>query len=149
MAAEVDWDATDGRNGGAQPTVWEVLMEMERFNGRAKSRGSRSGGLGSGPGKGLRACQPRCGLGLGDAFQLPKEDIAGAVRLFRASEASAVRRMRGGAAPDHHGPLARVKVELTHCLKGRNTDVAEIAQKVMKQLKEEVKKKKRSQAFSH
>ena len=32
----VDWDAMDGRNGGAQPTVWELLMEMERFNGKAK-----------------------------------------------------------------------------------------------------------------
>ena len=33
----VDWDATDGRNGGAQQTVWEILlMEMERFNGKAK-----------------------------------------------------------------------------------------------------------------
>ena len=32
----VDWDATDGRNGGAQQTVWEFLMEMERFNGIAK-----------------------------------------------------------------------------------------------------------------
>ena len=27
----VDWDATDGRNGGAQRTVWEILLEMERF----------------------------------------------------------------------------------------------------------------------
>ena len=26
----VDWDATDGRNGGAQRRVWEVLMEMVR-----------------------------------------------------------------------------------------------------------------------
>ena len=33
----VDWDATDGRNGGAQRTVWEVLMDMERFNGKAKA----------------------------------------------------------------------------------------------------------------
>ena len=33
----VDWDATDGRNGGAQRTEWEVLMEMERFDGRAKA----------------------------------------------------------------------------------------------------------------
>ena len=33
----VDWDATDGRNGGAQCTVWEVLMEMERFNGKANA----------------------------------------------------------------------------------------------------------------
>ena len=30
----VDWDATDGRNGGAQQTVWKILMEMERFKYR-------------------------------------------------------------------------------------------------------------------
>ena len=29
---QVDWDATDGRNGGAQRTVWEVMMDMERFS---------------------------------------------------------------------------------------------------------------------
>ena len=33
----VDWDATDGRNGGAQQTVCGILMEMVRFNGRAKA----------------------------------------------------------------------------------------------------------------
>ena len=33
----VEWDATGGRNGGAQRSVWEILMEMERFNGRAKA----------------------------------------------------------------------------------------------------------------
>ena len=31
----IEWDATDGRNGGAQRTVLEILMEMERFNYRA------------------------------------------------------------------------------------------------------------------
>ena len=31
----IDWDATDGRSGGAQRTVWEVLMEMESFHGQA------------------------------------------------------------------------------------------------------------------
>ena len=31
----VDWGATDGRNGGAQQTVWEMLMEMERFKYRS------------------------------------------------------------------------------------------------------------------
>ena len=31
----VDWDATDGRNGGAQQTLWEILLEMERFKYRA------------------------------------------------------------------------------------------------------------------
>ena len=33
----VDWDATDGRNGGAQQTVREILIEMERFSGKAKA----------------------------------------------------------------------------------------------------------------
>ena len=32
----VDWDATGGRNGGAQQTVWEILMEIDRFHGKAK-----------------------------------------------------------------------------------------------------------------
>ena len=32
----VDWDATDCRNGAAEQTVWETLMEMERFIGKAK-----------------------------------------------------------------------------------------------------------------
>ena len=31
VAARIDWDASDGRHGGAQRTVWEILMEMERF----------------------------------------------------------------------------------------------------------------------
>ena len=30
----VDWDATHGRNGEAQQTVWEMLMEMDRFDGK-------------------------------------------------------------------------------------------------------------------
>ena len=31
----VGWDATDGRNGGRERTVWETLLEMERFDFRA------------------------------------------------------------------------------------------------------------------
>ena len=68
-------------------------------------------------GEGFRASQSPCGLGLGDAFQFPKEDIAGALRVLRASEASAVRRMCAGAAPDH---LARVKMELLAVLGHKN-----------------------------
>ena len=76
--------------------------------------------------------------------------------------------MSGGAAHDHHGCFARVKVELlafAHCIagcitkinpplmlrvfvdditalvKGRNKEVADMAKKVMKKLKEEVEKK--------
>ena len=51
-------------------------------------------------------------MGLGYALQFPNKDLASAVRLLRASEACAVRRICGGAAPDHHGHLARVIVEL-------------------------------------
>ena len=105
---------------------------------------------------------------MGDALQLPTEDIAGAMRVLRAPEASAVRRMCGGAATDHHGLLARVKVELlalsycaascvitkfypplklrvfvddiTALLLGSNKKVAEMAKKVMKRQREEVGK---------
>ena len=48
---------------------------------------------------------------MGDERQLPKKDIAGALRVLRAPEASAVGRMCGGAATDHHAHLARVKME--------------------------------------
>ena len=56
------------------------------------------------------------------ALQLPTEDVAGAVRVLRAPEASAVRRMCGGAPPDHYGHLAKVEVELlatAFCVAGR------------------------------
>ena len=32
----VDWDVADGRNGGAQQTVWEIMTEMERFKYRGE-----------------------------------------------------------------------------------------------------------------
>ena len=92
----VDWDATDGRNGGAQRTVWEViLVEVERVNWKGKSRRSRSCGFGPRPGEGIRASQPSCSLVLGSALQLPKEDLASAVRVHRAPEACTVGRMCG------------------------------------------------------
>ena len=31
----IEWDATDGRNGGAQRTVWDILMDIERYKYRA------------------------------------------------------------------------------------------------------------------
>ena len=60
---------------------------------KSKGRRSRSCGLGLGLGEGLRTCQLPSGLGLGDALQLPKEDLAGALRVFRTPEASTVRRL--------------------------------------------------------
>ena len=79
----VDWDATDGRNGGAQQTVWEILMEMEGFDGKAKE-GARSSCFGSGVLEGLRESQsPR--MGLGNAIPLPKEDVANTVVISSTS----------------------------------------------------------------
>ena len=118
----IHWGAIDGRKGRAQRTVWAMLLEMIRFKYQAVGRRSRSSSFGLGLGRGLRAGQPRCGVGLGDALQLPKEDLAGPMRVLRASEASEVRRMCGGAAPDHYGHPARVQVELfasTYCAAGR------------------------------
>ena len=34
----VEWDATDGRNGGAERTVWEALLEMQRVNCQAAEK---------------------------------------------------------------------------------------------------------------
>ena len=61
-------------------------MDMEILERESKERRSRSCGVGSGPGEGFRACQPPGGLGLGDILQFPKEDLAVALRLFRAPE---------------------------------------------------------------
>ena len=90
-----------GNSGGCGQKKW-----------KSKGRRSRSGGIGSGLGGGHGACQHPCGLGLGDAFQFPKEDLAGALRLFRAREEGAARMMCGRAATDHHSHLANVKMEL-------------------------------------
>ena len=51
-------------------------------------------------------------MGLGVALQSSHEDFAGAVRLLRAPAAGTVRRMCGGAVPNHDGPSPKVEVEL-------------------------------------
>ena len=112
----VEWDATDGRNGGAQRTVWEVLMEMKRFDGRTKAEDQGAVALVLNLAKAFERV-----LGLGDVLQFPKKDLAGILWVFRALEACTVRRVCGRAAHDHHVYLARVQVELltfTHCFAG-------------------------------
>ena len=50
----IDCDAADGRNGGAQRTVWEMLMEMERFSNVEENKiWERWPWCWTGPGKGL------------------------------------------------------------------------------------------------
>ena len=69
-------DATDGRNGGAQQTLWEILLEKKRFNGKAKEEDQGALALVLDSAKGFER------VGLGDALQFPKEDLASAVRVF-------------------------------------------------------------------
>ena len=57
-----------------------------QIHGRSKRSRSGSPGLD----KSLRAGQSSGGVGLGDALQLPKEDIAGAMRVLRAPAACSV-----------------------------------------------------------
>ena len=113
------WEAEDQKwqSGSRSIALIGTLPtgEMEELSGRAKAEDRGAVAL---------------VLDLAKAFErvsLPvvwawaTQDIAGAVRLFRAPEASAVRRMRGGAAPDHHGHSPRVQLELfafTHCSAG-------------------------------
>ena len=56
--------------------MWEILLEMERFKYQAGEE-DQAVGPGYGSGEGIRAGQYPCGVGLGDALLLPKEDAAG------------------------------------------------------------------------
>ena len=77
-------------------------MEMERFDGKATEQDQEALAL---------------VLNLARAFErathfsFPRKILRVLCEYFGASEASAVRRMCGGAAPDQNGHFARVKVE--------------------------------------
>ena len=64
----IEWDATDGRNGGAPRTDWEMLMEMERLKYRAGAEDQGAVALVLDLAKAFE--RP------GDALQLSKEDLA-------------------------------------------------------------------------
>ena len=66
----VGWDATDGRKGGAECTVWETLLEMERCNHSAGEREQGAIALVHGVATGRRSPS---WVGLGDAFRLPRK----------------------------------------------------------------------------
>ena len=74
----VDWDAADGRHGGAQRTVWEVLMETERFYGKAKEEDQGAVALVLDLAK---AFEPVV-CAWATHFSFPKKNIAGTVRLL-------------------------------------------------------------------
>ena len=80
-------------NGGAQQTLWKMLLEMKRFNRKAKEEVQGAVALVLDLAKAFdRVSFP---VGLGNALQLPKKDLASAVREGCVAE----------PAPNYHGEL--------------------------------------------
>ena len=109
MKYRVDWDATDSRNGGAQRTVVEVLMEMKRINGRLKVEDRGAVALVLDLAKAFERVSLPVVWAWATHFCFPRKILRVLCGYF---EPSAVRRMCGGAAHGHHGHPAWVKVEL-------------------------------------
>ena len=116
----MDWDATDGRNGGSQRTVWEMFMEVERFNGEAKEENQGAVALVLDLAKAFE----RVGLPVLTAwathFSFPKKIL----RVLRGYFKHQRRVQFKGCAAEpanHVGFFARVQVELfafSHCFAG-------------------------------
>ena len=112
----IGWDATDGRKGGAQRTVWEILLVMERFKYQT---GEKDQSLGLGFGGSFRVCQSPSGMGLGDAFQLSQKEFAGAGTSSTSGVFSSKGAWRSRSRPLR--PFSH-EVELlasAHCVAGR------------------------------
>ena len=78
----IDWDATDGRNGGCQRTVLEILMEMERFKYRAGEEDLGAVALVVDLAKAFERVSLLVVWAWATHFQLSKEDLAGASWVF-------------------------------------------------------------------
>ena len=112
----IDGDASDGRHGGAQRTVWEILLEMERFKYRAGEDDLGAVALVLDLAKAFERVSLPVVWAWATHCSFARKILRVLCGYFLAPEASAVCRMCGGAAPDHPGHLARVKVELPACL---------------------------------
>ena len=87
------------RNGGAQQTVWEILNgNGEDFMAKPIKRIKERWLWFWTWREAFERVSLRFFVGVGDALQLPEEDLAGAVWVLRVPGASAVRRMCGRAA---------------------------------------------------
>ena len=92
----------DGRNGGADRTVWEMLLEMERKNSR-QEKSSRSDRFGLGSGDSFRVGKSSSGVGLGDAFHFPRKILRVLWGVLRAGVFS-----------------LNELLAITYCIAGRN-----------------------------
>ena len=106
----IEWDAADGRNGGAQCTVWEILLEMEKFTYHAgeKYQGAVAKVLDQAEAFERVSLPVVCSWAT--HFNLLKKIMRVLCWVLRSSAACSVRRMSGAAAPDYHGHSSWVKV---------------------------------------
>ena len=168
----VNWDATDGRNGGAQQPVWEIWMEMERFHGKAKEEDQGPAALVLDLAKSFeRVCLPVV-WAWATRFSFPRKLLRVLCGYFEhqrrvqfegclAEPLQAITAILPGfkwscllqrivlqdtlsEVTEIYPPLKlRVFVgDVTALLKGRNRERVEMAKKVMKKLEEEVEEKK-------
>ena len=140
---------------------WEILMEMESFKLPGGRRRSGSGRR-LGPGEGFRASLPPCGVGLGDTLQLPKEDLAVAMRAHFEHqrrvqfEGCVVELLEAIMAilPGSKWSCLLLRIVLQDALsevtkftrrystiERTNKEVSEMARKVMREFQEEVEEK--------
>ena len=107
----VDWDATDGRNGGAQRTVWGILMEMERLSGRAKEEDQGAVALVLDLSKAFERVSLPVVWAWATHFSFPRKILRVLRGYFKHQRRVAVRRMCGRAIANPHGHFARIQVE--------------------------------------
>ena len=88
-------DTTDGRNGGALRTVWEILLKMEKFKCQAGEKDQGAIALVLDLAKAFERVSLPVAWIWSDALRFSQEVFAGAMRALRAPEAGAVRRMCG------------------------------------------------------
>ena len=163
----VDRDATDGRNGGAQRTVWEVLMEMERFNGRTKAEDRGAVALELHLAKAFERVNLPVVWAWAKHFSFPRKILRVLCGYFEHQRRGCVAeplqtitaflpRSKWSGLPlrivlqdalsevTNIYPSLKLRVfvdDIAALVQGGNKDVAEMAKKVMKKLKEEVEKK--------
>ena len=167
----VDWDATDGRNGGAQQTAWEILMEMDSFYGKAKEEDQGAVALVLDLAMAFERVSYPVAWAWATHFSFPKkilrvlcvyfeqqrrvqfegcvaEPLQTISAIFPGTTWSClflriVWRDALSEVTQIYPPLKlRVFVGyITALLKGKNGDMAEMAKKEMKKLREEVEKK--------
>ena len=108
----IEWDATDERDGGADRTVWETLLRMERFSYHAGERDQGAIALVLDLVKAFDRVSLPVVSAWATHFKFSHDYFACAMRVLRAPAEGAVRRMCGRTALDHHSRSPSVNVEL-------------------------------------